>query len=55
MTAQTGQNRRTATPPSPKPTRPIRQADFTVKSQLLGKLGPRGYGRLLEQLRKVTG
>jgi hypothetical protein len=31
-----------------------RQADFTVKSQLLGKLGPGGYGRLLDKLRAVA-
>lgn len=24
---------------------------FTVKEQLIAKLGPRGYGRLLEQLK----
>jgi len=27
-----------------------RRTDFTVKSQLLGKLGPGGYGRLLQRL-----
>ena len=27
---------------------------FDVKGQLVGKLGPRGYGTLLDQLREVT-
>lgn len=27
---------------------------FGVKGQLVGKLGPRGYGRLLDQLNKVV-
>lgn len=31
-----------------------RRADFTVKGQLLGKLGPRGYGRLLDKLRALA-
>lgn len=28
---------------------------FSVKEQLLAKYGPRGYGRVLEQLRKIAG
>lgn len=47
MPEKTAPTRRTATE--------RRTADFTVKQQLLGKLGPRGYGRLLEKLRKVSG
>jgi hypothetical protein len=31
-----------------------RGPDNLVKGQLLGKLGPRGYGRLLDQLRKAV-
>jgi hypothetical protein len=26
---------------------------FSVKGQLVGKLGPRGYGRLVEQFREA--
>jgi hypothetical protein len=38
----------------PKPVEPVRQPG-TVKAQLLGKLGPRGYQRLVGELREVTG
>jgi len=27
---------------------------FLVRDQLIGKMGPRGYGRLLDSLRKVA-
>ncbi len=40
--------------PVPKPVEPVRQPG-TVKAQLLGKLGPRGYQRLVGELREVTG
>jgi hypothetical protein len=36
-----------------KPVEPVKDAG-TVKAQLIGKLGTRGYGRLLEQLREAA-
>lgn len=37
----------------PAPVEPVRQPG-TIKAQLLGKLGPRGYQRLLGELKGVT-
>lgn len=45
MAEKKADNRRTRNP----------RRTFSVKDQLLAKYGPRGYGRLLDQLRKVTG
>ncbi len=39
--------------PTPTPVEPVRHPG-TVKAQLLGKLGPRGYQRLLGELKEVT-
>lgn len=39
-----------ATRPAPRRKQPNPRRTFTVKEQLIGKLGPRGYGRLLDQL-----
>lgn len=37
-----------------KSRKPSPRRTFAVKSQLVGKLGPKGYGALLDQLAKVT-
>lgn len=39
--------------PPPKPVEPVRHPG-TVKAQLLGKLGPRGFQRLVGKLRDIT-
>ena len=38
-----------------EPNQHTAAADFTVKSQLIAKLGARGYGHLLEQLNATAG
>jgi hypothetical protein len=41
--------------PNQKPKRkPQVRRNMTVASQLQGKLGPQGYGRLLDQLARLT-
>lgn len=42
-------------PRTARPPRERREFSSTIKQRLLDKLGPRGYGRLLEDVRQITG